>query len=238
MLAQESYLKTRISEIFSSLQGEGVYVGQRHLFIRFEGCHLDCVYCDEKNKKGREWTLQEVLEEVERLESASGPHAYVSLTGGEPLCELEFLKRLIPELKERGHKIYLETNGVLWQALAQIIQDCDCIAMDMKLSCVSGTEDWMVEHKRFLEVARAKNVLIKLAISRDLQFENYERLIRMIAVAEIQVPVILQPVSTSGSEGHEDPELMSMLQSLQSFGAKWIRDIRVVPRLHRILKIR
>ena len=39
-------MKTYLSEIFSSIQGEGPYVGERHLFVRFSGCHRKCVFCD------------------------------------------------------------------------------------------------------------------------------------------------------------------------------------------------
>ncbi len=39
-------MKAYLSEIFSSVQGEGPYVGERHLFLRFCGCHRDCNYCD------------------------------------------------------------------------------------------------------------------------------------------------------------------------------------------------
>ncbi|MFH1230658.1 MAG: 7-carboxy-7-deazaguanine synthase QueE, partial [Planctomycetota bacterium] len=38
--------KTSIVSIFSSIQGEGLYVGKPHLFIRFAGCNLRCHYCD------------------------------------------------------------------------------------------------------------------------------------------------------------------------------------------------
>jgi len=38
--------KANILEIFSSIQGEGIYIGYRQLFIRFSGCNLGCKYCD------------------------------------------------------------------------------------------------------------------------------------------------------------------------------------------------
>ncbi|HNS26376.1 MAG TPA: 7-carboxy-7-deazaguanine synthase QueE, partial [Methanobacteriaceae archaeon] len=37
-------MKTRINEVFSSIQGEGKLVGRRQVFIRFSGCNLDCNY--------------------------------------------------------------------------------------------------------------------------------------------------------------------------------------------------
>ena len=39
-------LAATINEVFASVQGEGSWVGQRHLFVRFTGCDLSCRYCD------------------------------------------------------------------------------------------------------------------------------------------------------------------------------------------------
>ena len=84
----------QITEIFSSLQGEGPYAGAKHVFVRFEECHMHCTYCDEIHKVGKEWSLDQTLNEILRLESEQGPHQHISLTGGEPLLYLPFLKLL------------------------------------------------------------------------------------------------------------------------------------------------
>ena len=52
--------KARISEIFSSLQGEGTHVGERHIFIRFEECNIHCTYCDELGKPAEWMRIEEV----------------------------------------------------------------------------------------------------------------------------------------------------------------------------------
>ena len=44
-------MKRYLSEIFSSIQGEGPYAGERHLFVRFSECHRDCIFCDTDNER-------------------------------------------------------------------------------------------------------------------------------------------------------------------------------------------
>jgi len=242
--------EARISEIFSSLQGEGTHLGERHLFIRFEECHIHCEYCDELDKPARALSIEEVAETVERLEKEEGPHRFVSLTGGEPLLYLNFLTPLLLRLKALGHRIFLETNGILWQALEPVIGGCDVIAMDLKPASVTKERSFLTEHRRFLEIARAREVFIKIILSREIDIQEFQSLIQMVQDVASGTPVILQPVSTprilSGhplpfgeiQEGHEDPELMQLLAELQRLAARMIPEVRVMPRLHRILKIR
>lgn len=228
---------SRISEIFSSLQGEGIYLGERHLFIRFEECHIHCDYCDELDKQGVAMTFDQVVEAVHKLEREEGPHSFVSLTGGEPLLYLSFLKPLMARLKEDRFRIYLETNGILWAALQEVIGWCDVIAMDLKPSSVTGERSFEEDHRKFLQIARSKETFIKIILSQEIDIKEYENLIQMIYEEAREVPFILQPISTE-IEGHEDPDLMELLMHLQRVALELLRDVRIVPRFHRILKIR
>ena len=80
--------KVKIKEIFASIQGEGPYVGYKQLFVRFCNCNLKCNYCDTEFMDGKDYNPCELADEVNKF---SDVHS-VSLTGGEPLLQIEFLK--------------------------------------------------------------------------------------------------------------------------------------------------
>ena len=234
--------EARIAEMFSSLQGEGTHMGERHLFIRFEECHIHCEYCDELDKPARSLSIDEVVTTALRLEKEEGPHAFVSLTGGEPLLYLNFLRPLLLRLKAQGFGIYLETNGILWQTLGEIIGWCDVIAMDLKPSSVTKERSFFLEHREFLKRCHGKEVFIKIIISRDIDVREFQDLIGLVKDHLPKTPVILQPMSPFTNEGqvegHEDPQLIELLLELQRLASRMIPDVRVMPRLHRILKMR
>lgn len=237
----------RIAEIFSSLQGEGPHLGERHLFVRFEECHIHCQYCDELGKPATQKTLEEVLGEIRRLDETEGPHRFVSLTGGEPLLYLVFLKPLLQRLKQEGFRTYLETNGILWCALAEVLEWCDCIAMDMKPSSVTKEGNFDLDHRRFLEVAKAKETFIKIIVSREIEISEFQSQVEIIRETAPETVLILQPISTeiapgptgqeARREGHEDSELMELLSQMQRLAMTRLAHVRIVPRLHKILHI-
>lgn len=229
--------QAHITEIFSSLQGEGTHLGEPHIFIRFEECHMHCVYCDELDKIGRSMALEDVMEKVRGLEGQEGPHSYVSLTGGEPLFYLPFLKPLMTHLKQQNFKTYLETSGVLWKSLEEVIDLCDVVAMDMKPASVTHERNFFEEHRKFLKIALQKETFIKVVVSKEISIEEFDQLIKIIQETDKNIPLVLQPLSAA-IEGHEDPALMDLMKSLQRRASNVLRHVLLVPRLHKILKIR
>jgi 7-carboxy-7-deazaguanine synthase len=99
----------RVTEIFSSIQGEGTRAGRPCVFVRFTGCDLRCVYCDTAYAfhGGREMSRPEILAEVARH-----PARLVLLTGGEPLLQAE-LAALAQDLLDLGYEVTVETHGQL-----------------------------------------------------------------------------------------------------------------------------
>jgi len=106
----------RVSEIFYSLQGEGIYTGIPMVFIRLAGCNLltPCSYCDtlyaRDGSKGIEKSIAGAAREAHSLD----PHynAWTCITGGEPLFQPDTLYDLVKILKrDYGRRITIETNG-------------------------------------------------------------------------------------------------------------------------------
>lgn len=96
----------KIREIFVSIQGEGPYVGTRQLFIRFCGCNLHCNYCDTdfEISKSKEYSPSELMNEISKMNDIFT----VSLTGGEPLFPLNFLKHFCRFSRLRGTAFILK----------------------------------------------------------------------------------------------------------------------------------
>jgi 7-carboxy-7-deazaguanine synthase len=105
-------VKIKISEIFTSIDGEVNHWGQGGLttFIRFAGCNLRCSYCDtEYAQKEDEAEVMSVTDILDRVEAPK-----VTITGGEPMMQENALMHvLIPALARREIKITIETNGSL-----------------------------------------------------------------------------------------------------------------------------
>jgi 7-carboxy-7-deazaguanine synthase len=120
-------MKLRIAEIFTSIQGEGLWIGTPSVFVRVSGCNLRCVWCDTPYAS---WTPEgpvvEVSEIVQRVEKAGVRH--VVLTGGEPML-FDPIEDLAQELKRRGHVITIETAGTIYRDLP-----CDLMSISPKLS--------------------------------------------------------------------------------------------------------
>lgn len=216
----------KLAEIFSSIQGEGPYIGCKQIFVRFSGCNLDCKYCDTDHKTlSHELNNRLLIEKIHQLNAM--PHHSISLTGGEPLIYAGFLTHILPELP--NIKIYLETNGTLPEELKKIIKYVDIIAMDIKLESSTGVQIPYREHDEFINIVKSSNkeIFAKLIICDKITPEEIQTVSNLV---KDDMLLILQPVYNQCS--------VETLISTQNEFLKHIKDVRIVPQVHKYLGIK
>lgn len=245
-------MQAGISEIFSSVQGEGKYVGCRQLFIRFIGCNINCPYCDTD-----EFAHNKVPCELEKVNGYTGefklknpldladvlpyikyrlqkPHHSISLTGGEPLLHTDCIHELADKLKAFKVPLFLETNGILADNLAKVIDDVDIISMDIKLPSDIGSAYWQ-EHQNFLQVAATKDVYVKIVVSKESTIDDFYKSIEIIQNVDKNILLTLQPITPMGGLHKPAPEKML---NWQEIAMEKLRDVRVIPQTHKMINLR
>ena len=223
-----------ISEVFTSIQGEGIKVGQRQTFIRFLGCNLSCNYCDtpiSQKMKGaliignrvyqNPVTADLLFDFIDASEAA--------ITGGEPLLQSEFLLQLCERLKTEKKSVYLETNGTLSNELKKVIKHVDWIALDFKIPTATGRPGLWHEHEKSLSTAAQKKVFVKIIINENIVPRELDKVCSIIEKVSRDIPLVIQP-----AHGKSIPNILE----IQKKALTRLNDVRVIPQIHKFMKVR
>ncbi len=229
-----------IKEIFASIQGEALYIGEKQLFIRFCGCNLACAYCDTAHNNDETFFVHGLNKEFENpissddLANIANPFSEktISLTGGEPLLHKGFLKEFLPKLKNK--KIYLETNGVLFEELAEVIELVDVVSMDIKLACSTAQEAQFEANRKFIEIATKAGKEIFAKIVLDKNYSRDELLSSIEILKEFEIPLILQPMDCKEKFNELDK---NSLGELLDFAVAHYPETRLIPQVHKFLEL-
>lgn len=239
-----------IIEIFSSIQGEGVYVGVRQIFLRLAGCNLRCHYCDTPvditpfcrvelvsgtgvfQDYHNPISSPETMDIIKQLHAEK--HHSISLTGGEPLLSLAYLKETLPLFKANGLVVYLETNGTLADNLREVIPYVDIISMDVKLQSSTAYGELWDEHREFISVANQKEVFVKAVVSGQTTDDEIHKTAALIKKINKAIPLVLQPVTPGTGNSCVSPGAKRLID-LQDLALSYIPDVRVIPQTHKYL---
>lgn len=240
-----------ISEIFSSIQGEGLCTGEKMTFVRFAGCTMGCRFCD----------TPEALSPTDtcRIETPAGSMEFVeienpvgagtlsgilekfgdetiSITGGEPLEQADFLENFLPSLAGR-RKILLETNGMRYGALQKILPHVNIISMDFKLPSSVGCPGKWEEHGLFLKAAAAsgRQTYVKIVVTGETTDHDIQKAIGIIASVNKFIPVIIQPATPTLT--FNNPATEDRISSISRIFGAYLSDVRVMNQMHKEMGI-
>ena len=205
----------KVNEIFYSIQGEGLQIGQPTVFLRLFACDLRCSWCDTmyavEGSDFREMSNEEITTEIRKYNCRQ-----VCITGGEPLIQKKDLVPLTEDLIKNGYSIVLETSG--HKEPPEIFANGSClISMDCKCPS-SGMENRM--HFDLFEKLETKDQL-KFVIKDE---EDYTYAKNVLNKYKLKASIIFQPVHGKNLFWLTEIVLTDNLNS-----------VRVLPQLHKII---
>lgn len=219
-------METSIKEIFASIQGEGPYIGYKQLFIRFCGCNLNCNYCDTEFgvSDSKKYSVNELANIVnDNLDCHS-----VSLTGGEPLLNVKFMKEFLPKC---GLPVYLETNGTLYKELAEIIDFVTYISADIKLPSCTGLKPLWKEHDKFFNIASKQILFAKVVFGKGVTDDEIKQACELCSKYDIEL--VLQPKMNGVI-----PEVKSdFMEKVLDKALKYYKKVRLIPQVHKFIDV-
>jgi len=201
----------KVCEIFRSIQGEGVTMGQPTVFVRLSGCNLQCKWCDTAyaREEGKAMSLEGIVAQVGKQGCPN-----VCVTGGEPLCQAEAVK-LIDALLDSGYSVTLETNG---SKSLEALTCSENLMISMDIKCPgSGMTDRM-DMSNIELLGPTDQLKFILSDRRDYEYAR-----DIIKEREPGCSVVMTPVW-----GFDIAEIV-----------KWVLkdrlDVRVLPQLHKMI---
>jgi len=175
----------RITEIFYSLQGEGLLAGVPTVFVRTTGCHLRCSWCDTAYSfyGGEELSVDEILDEVRQH-----PTDNVCFTGGEPLIQDE-APELVETLLDEDCEVVIETSGSLDLSAYREMQPRENLrlSVDVKLPSSEMTDENELGELEHLQ----PHDQVKFVVASQ---EDYDYAKSVIDKVSTQAPIVVQPV--------------------------------------------
>lgn len=216
----------RISEIYRSVQGEGLLTGTPSVFVRTSGCNLRCWFCDTPfaswNPEGEYMSIDQIGTSVDELQAN-----HVVLTGGEPFI-FKNLRELCYRLHGSQHHLTIETAGTIYRELV-----CDLVSISPKLygsAPVSSSSSWHAAHHQRRE---------RLDVVRQLMSEHAYQL-KFVVDQPHDAEEVLEYLEKLG--GYDGGRVLLMPQGTQAAAldrqAEWLlpwcqkHELRFCPRAH------
>ena len=229
-----------VLEIFGpTIQGEGMVIGQKTMFVRTAGCDYRCSWCDSAftwdgsaRDEIRQMTAEEIWEELYRL--GADRFSHVTISGGNPAL-LESIGSLVSLLQEKGIRTAVETQGSRWQDWLARIDD---VTISPKPPSSGMKTDWQVLDSIIHRLAEHGHTgtSLKVVVFDEDDFAYAKQVHLRYPV----LPFYLQPGNgdlTSADTPALRGKLLESFEWLidQAMAAPEMNDAKVLPQLHALV---
>lgn len=230
-----------IMEIFGpTVQGEGMVIGQKTMFVRTAGCDYRCRWCDsaftwDGSAKDRivSMTAHEVWQELTSL--AGNRFSHVTISGGNPAL-LKNMGELVRLLHQYDITVAIETQGSRWQSW---LLEIDQVTLSPKPPSSGMTTDWekleMIV-QRLADRPTPYEVSLKIVIFNDKDLEYAKEIHRKFPDVTLYLQVGNEDVKRMDYPAHTMDLLRSYEQLIEAvMASSELNDVRVLPQLHALV---
>jgi len=228
-------MKIPVMEIFGpTIQGEGMVIGQKTMFVRTGGCDYSCSWCDSKftwdgTGKSSAMKAEEIIHSLKEIGGESFSH--ITISGGNPALH-KGLGELVNQCHEQGWKVAIETQGSFWQ---DWLVDIDDVTISPKPPSSLMKTDF-TKLDTFIHNLQHSNVSLKVVIFNEEDFVYAE----LIHTRYPQIPFYLQ-IGNDDVLTVDDQALVSNLLNRfewlidRAMKSTIMNDARVLPQLHALI---
>ena len=221
----------KVSEIFTSIQGEGIDIGRIAAFVRFSGCPLGCRFCDTEYAK-KDGEAVSVLDLISRLEKFKIPDVVV--TGGEPLIQEDIVSFLNVLSKQSWvRKIFVETCGFVFKE--EVFFDKVFLNLSPKPPSMIETDygKFLLQYIRFFP----EKVNVKFLIVDETDLSYALKIIKSEPEFFKIRGLVFQPVEIPGKPYTETvKQVLSLIFKNRVILSQF--EVKVIPQVHKLLGIR
>jgi len=242
--------RANLYEVFTSIQGEGLFVGKTQIFIRFAGCNLNCSYCDTETalspqpyaffekepflsnfvKVKNPVYVSELVDFIKKtLKKLPSIHS-ITFTGGEPLLYGDYIKDVIVELNNLK-PIHLETNATMPESLEHLIDYVNFVSMDFKPEFFHR-KNFIEKQLSFLKISSQKDCQVKVVITNALKEKDFEKVVNIMHLVNSEIPLILQPNTK------EISFIKEKVLKCYKIAIRKLSNVLIIPQVHTILGLK
>jgi len=233
--------KIPVLEIFGpTIQGEGMVIGQKTMFVRTAGCDYSCSWCDsaftwDGSAKDdiRQMTAADIWTEL--VEVGQDRFSHVTISGGNPAL-LGNLRELIFLLKEKGIKIAIETQGSKYQEWLKDIDDLTISPKPPSSGMKTDFEklDFIITELDRLERSHCISLKVVIFNKEDIQYA------KNVHLRYPNLPFYLQVGNDDVLGGDTEKLVQNLLGKYewlidQVIDDKDLNSVRVLPQLHTLV---
>ncbi len=233
-------MKVRLFELFTSIEGEGLFYGTKTLFVRLAGCPFTCFYCDTKESlpvdSGTEYDIESACG---LIDENLVPNTFkVNFTGGDPLLQHDAVAELARHVQSKKIPTYLESSCFDSARFNHVLPFIDIVKIELK---TRDSEFVDADHYARLtdnavqclqsSLNLKKKTYIKIVTSARTTAADFEELAgRALGAGPDGISgFVIQP-----SYGVAEPSLEQLMEFYDLAYAIY-PDVRIVPQLHKFI---